>query len=157
MSSRSGGLHRETFRLTCRAIRITVHVELLPSCCYSRTIPKAVKSRSGVSAVWRPREQELTTDLGNGTFRSRYLSATSFNGDRRKKRRYRTPPGKRGGAAGAPHHQRQTILEADLQDLTSVAHKPSSFRIRECDGPEAAHSGQVEPSAAFIGSPCSFS
>jgi hypothetical protein len=49
------------------------------------------------------------------------------------------------------------MLEADLQDLASIAHEPSSFWIRKSDGPEAAHSRQVEPSATFIRSPGRFS
>jgi hypothetical protein len=48
---------------------------------------------------------------------------------------------------------RETALEADLQDLTSVAHKPSSFRIRKSDRPVAAHRGQAEPGSSFVGSP----
>lgn len=63
----------------------------------------------------------------------------------------------RGGAASALHYGRRTMLEADLQDLTSIAHEPSSFWIRKSDRPEAAHSRQVEPSAAFIRSPGRFS
>src|SRR5437899_8175390 len=47
----------------------------------------------------------------------------------------------------------QTALEADLQDLTSIAHEPSSFRSRKSHRPEAAHSGQREPSVSLIGSP----
>jgi len=48
-------------------------------------------------------------------------------------------------------------LEADLQDLTVITHEPSSFGIREGDGPETAHSGKREPRKAFIGRPGSFS
>src|SRR5438552_17323894 len=47
----------------------------------------------------------------------------------------------------------QTALEADLQDLTSIAHEPSSFRSCESHRPEAAHVGQCEPSVSLIGSP----
>lgn len=42
----------------------------------------------------------------------------------------------RGGAASALHYGRRTMLEADLQDLTSIAHEPSSFWIRKSDRPE---------------------
>src|SRR5438552_17529526 len=48
---------------------------------------------------------------------------------------------------------RQTALEADLQNLTSIAHEPSSFRSRKSDSPKAAHSGQCEPSVPFIRGP----
>src|SRR4051794_11077503 len=45
------------------------------------------------------------------------------------------------------------MSEADLQDLTSIAHEPSSLGIRKSDSPVAAHFGQLEPSATFVGSP----
>src|SRR6266568_1191268 len=47
----------------------------------------------------------------------------------------------------------QIALEADLQDLTSIAHEPPSFRTRKSHRPEAAHLGQREPSVSLIGSP----
>jgi len=45
------------------------------------------------------------------------------------------------------------VLEADLQDLTAIAHEPSSFRCRKSDCPVASHSWQSGPGASFIGSP----
>jgi hypothetical protein len=84
------------------------------------------------------------------------IPAPSLANDR-KKLGLRTPPGKWDGAAGTLHYGRRTMLEADLQNLTSVAHEPSSLWIRKSDGPEAAHAKQVEPSAAFIWSPGRFS
>src|SRR6202030_2493467 len=45
------------------------------------------------------------------------------------------------------------VLEADLQDLTSIAHEPSSFWCRKSDRPVAAHSGKSKPGLSFIGSP----
>ena len=75
----------------------------------------------------------------------------------RKKLNCRTPPGKRDGQQARCAYGRRSMLEADLQDLTFIAHEPSSFWIRKSHGPEAAHSRQVKPSAAFIWSPGRFS
>ena len=45
------------------------------------------------------------------------------------------------------------VLEADLQDLASIAYEPSGLRIRKSDRPIAAYLGQAKPRASFIGSP----
>src|SRR5207247_9460023 len=70
-------------------------------------------------------------------------------------------PTRHAGRNRANHHElsttsaqyQQTALEADLQDLTPIAHEPSSFRSRKSDRPKAADSGQLEPSVSLIGSP----
>ena len=73
---------------------------------------------------------------------------------RKKPNSYRR---KRTGQRARAHYVHQAMLEADFQDLAFIAHEPPVMRIRKSDGPEAAHSGQVDPSAPFIGSPGSFS
>ena len=46
-----------------------------------------------------------------------------------------------------------TLLEPDVQDLTAIAHEPSSSRICKSNCPVAAHFGQLEPSATLIRRP----
>ena len=46
-----------------------------------------------------------------------------------------------------------TLLEPDVQDLTAIAHEPSSSRICKSNCPVATHFGQLEPSATLIRSP----
>jgi len=45
------------------------------------------------------------------------------------------------------------MLEADFQDLAVIAYEPAGFRTCERDGPIAASSWNLEPGAAFVGSP----
>jgi AbrB family looped-hinge helix DNA binding protein len=40
--------------------------------------------------------------------------------------------------------------KANLQNLTAVTYKPSSFRVCKTDCPVAAHFGQLESGAAFV-------
>src|SRR5207248_1653035 len=47
----------------------------------------------------------------------------------------------------------RSALEPDLQDLTAIAHEPSSSRICKSNCPVATHVGQLEPSATLIRSP----
>src|SRR5947209_13877506 len=43
-----------------------------------------------------------------------------------------------------------TLLEPDVQDLTAIAHEPSSSRICKSNCPVATHCGQLERSATLI-------
>src|SRR5579862_4257338 len=45
------------------------------------------------------------------------------------------------------------MLEADLQNLTVIADKPSCLRIRKTDRPVTAHLRKGEPRLSFVGSP----
>src|SRR5215469_12818225 len=56
--------------------------------------------------------------------------------------------------AGRNAEESQAGSETNLQDETSVAHEPSSFRRSKTDCPIAAHSGQFVPGVSFIGCPC---
>src|SRR5437764_14421439 len=47
----------------------------------------------------------------------------------------------------------RSALQPDLQDLTAIAHEPSSSRICKSNCPVATHFGQLEPSATLIRSP----
>src|ERR1700685_293510 len=48
---------------------------------------------------------------------------------------------------------RQSMSEANVQNLPSIAHEPASFRVGKSDGPVAADFRQSEPGGAFVGSP----
>src|SRR5258708_4223069 len=48
-------------------------------------------------------------------------------------------------------------LKTNLQDLTSIAHKPSGVWIGERDRPVAIGLGQFVPGLSFVGSPCCLS
>ena len=54
---------------------------------------------------------------------------------------------------GKPRIGAKAALESDFQDVTSVAHEPSSSGIGKGDRPEAVHPRQFEPSTPFIWSP----
>src|ERR1700758_5540790 len=45
------------------------------------------------------------------------------------------------------------MSEADFQDLAVIAYEPAGFRTCKRNGPIAAGSWNLEPGAAFVGSP----